>query len=148
MTHEQFTFANAKFISDSHEKLAYWIEERMRERLPSFYLLDSVEVYVNRDGQQTVSVTWEDRWDEHDSTTLSWEELTDLDAWNAKIERDKAEKARKADEARAESERKKYEDCRKNALDALGEEAFSCAWEKGRAMTAEQAVGYALKEER
>ena len=109
MTHEQFTFANAKFITNSYEKLTDWVDERMRERLPSFYLLDSIEVYVNRDGQQTVSVTWEDRWDEHDSTTLSWEELTDLDAWNAKIERDKAEKARKADEARAESERKKYE---------------------------------------
>lgn len=109
MTHEKFTFANAKFITDSYEKLTDWVEERMRERLPSFYLIESIEVYVDRDGNQIVYVSWEDRWDDHDTTRFTWEELMDLDAWNTKVERDKVENARKAREDREASERKKYE---------------------------------------
>ncbi len=46
----------------------------------------------------------------------------------------------------AAAERKKQERLAADAQDALGEAAFAAAWAKGRAMTLEQAVAYALEE--
>ena len=108
MTHEQFTFANAKFISDSYYKLENWVEERVKERLENFDYMESISA-SDDDGEQRIYVEYRDRWSNWESADFTWDELQDREAWLARVEAEKAEAKRKADEARAASERKKYE---------------------------------------
>jgi hypothetical protein len=108
MTHEQFTFANAKFISDSYLKLETWIEKLVKERLANFDYIENISVY-EQDGRQLVTVEYRDRWGDWESAEFTWDELKDHETWLARVEAEKAEAKRKADEARAASERKKYE---------------------------------------
>lgn len=81
---------DAKRVLSENETFHEWVELRLKAL--GFRVYSDVEVSFQEDGQ--VYIIWADAWDEYESLTANWEELSD----------ETGETFRKAQEARKRAE--------------------------------------------